>query len=339
MAAEAPSGKLTGAQRAAVLLLSLGEEGATAVLKHMGVREVQTVGSAMAALSNVSREQVNTVLESFTKSVEQQVPITTGTEDYLRRILSNALGEQKASGLIDRILLGRGTKGLETLKWLDSRAVAEMIGHEHPQIIAIVLAHLDADQAAEVMGHLSSPIRADVVMRIAALDGVPPTAMTELEEIMEKQFAGNNAKFQSLTVGGLKAAANILNAMKPAHETEVMEGICSADADLSQRIQELMFVFEDLLALEDRNMQTLLRDVPTDRLVVALKGADQALRDKIFSNMSKRAADMLADDLEVKGPVKVSEVEVAQKEILTIARRLADEGKINLGGRGGDDYV
>ncbi|MCE5231813.1 MAG: flagellar motor switch protein FliG [Mizugakiibacter sp.] len=330
--------KLNGAQRAAVLLLTLGEQDAVEVLKHLGARDVQNVGTAMAALKNVSREQADAVLDNFTRTVEQQTSIGVGTEEYIRKILVNALGEDKASSLIDRILLGRSTKGLESLKWMESRAVAEMIGQEHPQIVAIVLAHLDADQAAEVLNFLPQRVRADVVMRIATLDGIQPHALHELDEIMEKQFSGNTTKFKSSTVGGHKAAANILNAMETARENELMEVINKVDANLGQRIQELMFVFDDLAALDDRSMQTLLRDISTERLVIALKGSEPGVREKIFANMSKRAADMLRDDLEVKGPVKLSEVDAAQKEILAVARRLADAGQISLGG-GGEDYV
>lgn len=330
--------KLSGAQRAAVLLLTLGEQDAAEVLKHLGARDVQNVGTAMAALKKVSREEADAVLDNFTRTIEQQTSIGVGTEEYIRKILVNALGEDKASSLIDRILLGRSTKGLESLKWMESRAVAEMIGQEHPQIIAIVLAHLDPDQAAEVLGFLPQRVRADVVMRIATLDGIQPHALHELDEIMEKQFSGNTTKFKSSTVGGHKAAANILNAMETARETELMEAINKVDANLGQRIQELMFVFDDLAGLDDRSMQTLLREISTDRLVIALKGSEPNVREKIFANMSKRAADMLRDDLEVKGPVKLSEVDAAQKEILAAARRLADAGQISLGA-GGEDYV
>lgn len=330
--------KLSGAQRAAVLLLTLGEQDAAEVLKHLGARDVQNVGTAMAALKKVSREEADAVLDSFTRTIEQQTSIGVGTEEYIRKILVNALGEDKASSLIDRILLGRSTKGLESLKWMESRAVAEMIGQEHPQIIAIVLAHLDPDQAAEVLGFLPQRVRADVVMRIATLDGIQPHALHELDEIMEKQFSGNTTKFKSSTVGGHKAAANILNAMETARETELVEAITKVDANLAQRIQDLMFVFDDLAGLDDRSMQTLLREISTERLVIALKGSEPNVREKIFANMSKRAADMLRDDLEVKGPVKLSEVDAAQKEILAAARRLADAGQISLGA-GGEDYV
>lgn len=327
-----------GARNAAILLLTLGEQDAAEVLKHLSARDVQAVGSAMAGLTSVTRDQVEQVLHRLNEDVGRQTAFGVGTEDYIRKILTNALGESKAGGLIDRILLGRSSKGLESLKWMESRAIAELINQEHPQIIALVLAHLEPDQAAEVLGYLPPRVRSDAVMRIATLDGVQPHALNELDEIMERQFSGNSTKLKSANVGGLKAAADILNAMETSREAELMAAIRSQDASLGGKIEELMFVFDDLAGLDDRSMQTLLREVPSPRLTVALKGAEPAMREKIFANMSKRAADMLRDDLEVAGPVRVSEVDAAQKEVLVIARRLADAGQLTLAG-GGDDFV
>lgn len=330
--------EITGAQRAAILLLTLGEQDAAEVLKHLNARDVQAVGQAMAGLSNVSREQVEQVLGRLTEDMGRHTSLGVGTEEYIRKILVNALGESKAGGLIDRILLGRSSKGLESLKWMESRAIAEMVGQEHPQIIALVLAHLEPDQAAEVIGYLPPRVRSDSVMRIATLDGVQPHALNELDEIMERQFSGNTNKLKSATVGGLKAAADILNAMESSREAELMSAIRGHDSALSGRIEELMFVFEDLAELDDRSMQMLLREVPSARLVTALKGAEPAVRERIFANMSKRASDMLRDDLEVSGPVRLSDVDAAQKEVLQIARRLADAGQISLTS-GGDEFV
>jgi flagellar motor switch protein FliG len=330
--------KISGAQRAAILLLTLGEEDAAEVLKHLSARDVQAVGSAMAALSGVSREQVEVVLDKLDADMGQQTSLGVGTEEYIRKILVNALGENKAGGLIDRILLGRSSKGLESLKWMESRAIAEMINQEHPQIIALVLAHLEPDQAAEVLGYLPERVRSDAVMRIATLDGVQPHALNELDEIMERQFSGTTKKLKSANVGGLKAAADILNAMDASRETELMGAIRTHDEALSGRIEDLMFVFEDLAEMDDRGMQTLLREVPSGTLITALKGAEPAIREKIFANMSKRAADMMRDDLEVKGPVRLSDVDAAQKEVLAIARKLSDAGQLSLSS-GGDEYV
>jgi flagellar motor switch protein FliG len=240
---------------------------------------------------------------------------------------------------MDRISLGGQRKGLDALKWMDPRAVMDLIRNEHPQIIAIVLSYLDSDQAAETLTHFPAPVRADLVTRIATLDGVQPTALAELDEMMEKQFAAAGGTSKSSGLGGLKAAAEIVNLLDSSMGTSIMADISKSDERLSTNIQDLMFVFDDLLSVDDRGMQELLRQVPADRLLIALKGVDEEFKNKVFKNMSQRAAEMLKSDLEAKGPVKLSEVEAAQKEILIAARKLADEGTINLGGKGGEEYV
>jgi flagellar motor switch protein FliG len=331
------SGSRSGVERAAILLLTLGEQEAAQVLKHMGAREVQKVGAAMTQLLNVSKEEVSDVLSSFASVVETQTSVGVGVDEFLRKVLVDALGSDKAASVIDRINLGPSSKGLEALKWMDPRAVAELIRHEHPQIIAIVLAYLDSDQAAEILTVMPAGLRADVVMRIATLDGVQPSALSELDDIMEKQFAGKStAKTSSL--GGAKAAADIVNLLDPGTEGPLMDQINRADEALGSKIQDLVFVFDNLIEIDDRGMQELLRNVQSDRLLIALKGADDELKAKIFKNMSQRAAEMLKDDLEAKGPVKLSEVETAQKEILLAARKLAEAGTISLGGKG-EAYV
>ncbi len=322
---------MTGAQRAAVLLLSVGEEDAAAVLKFLDARDVQVLGTAMASLQNVSRDDANRVLAHFAEELEQQTPLGLGTDEYVRKVLIGALGETKAGSLIDRILTGRNSKGLESLRWMESRSIAEMVGQEHPQIIALILAYLEPDHAAKVLGYLPDRVAGDALMRIATLDGVQPHALRELDEIMERQFSGNTDKLKSTSMGGLKAAANILNNMESSREAELMGAIRTADADLGEHIEELMFTFEDLVRIDDRNLQILLREIPSARLVIALKGTDQALREKFFGNMSQHAADMLRDDLEVAGPVRLSDVDAAQKEVLALARKLADAGTIVLG--------
>jgi len=321
-----------------VFLMSLGDDMAADILKLMGPKEVQKIGGVMAGLENVSKQEVTSVLEEFAQVVEDQTALGIDAEQRVRKMLTRALGEDKAGGLIDRILLGRSSKGLEALKWMDPRAVAEIIRLEHPQIIAIVLAYLDSDHAAEVLAMLPERLRPDILMRIASLDGIPPQAIQELDQIMEKQFSGN-ANVKSSSVGGLKCAANILNFMESAIESEVMESIQDADAELGDKIQDLMFVFDNLGDLDDRSIQALLREISSESLILALKGAEEVLKEKIFNNMSKRAAEMLRDDLEAKGPVRLSEVEAAQKEILAIARRLADAGEITLGGSAQEQYV
>ena len=329
---------ITGSERAAILLMSLGEEAAASVLKLMGPKEVQKIGSIMATLSNVSKHQVGDVLNNFMEAVDEQTAMGIGNEEYIKKMLIEALGEDKASGMIDRVLMGRSSKGLEALKWMDPRAVAEIIRLEHPQIISIVLAYLDADHASEVLSMMPEKNRPDILMRIASLDGIQPQALKELDEIMEKQFSGSS-NLKSSSVGGVKAAANILNFLDTSSESAIMDSIRETDGDLGDRIQDLMFVFDNLADVDNQGIQALLREVSSESLVLALKGADDLVKEKIFSNMSKRAAEMLRDDLESRGPVKLSDVEGAQKEILAVARRLADSGDIALGGKGAEQYI
>ncbi len=328
----------SGTERAAILLLTLGEQEAAEVLKHMGAKEVQRVGAAMAQLANVSREEVTGILEEFSSGVNSQTSVGVGVDEFLRKVLVSALGADKAASVIDRIHIGRSSKGLEALKWMDARDVAELIRLEHPQIIAIVLAYLDADHAAEVLQLLPGAVRADVVMRIASLDGVQPSALSELDDVMDKQFAGKGVGKTSV-LGGAKAAANIVNCLDTANESTIMEQIGATDQALASRIQDLVFVFADLVSVEDRGMQELLRQVPSDKLLLAMKGADEELKAKIYKNMSQRAAEMLKDDLEARGPVRLSEVEAAQKEILVEVRKLVEAGTVVLSGKGGEQYV
>jgi flagellar motor switch protein FliG len=324
--------------KAAILLMSLGESQSAEILKHMNPKEVQRLGVAMANLKNVSKNQVEEVVSEFSNAVSEQTGFGVGNDEYIRSVLVGALGEDKASTVIDRILLGRNSKGLEALKWMDPKQVAEIIRLEHPQIISIVLSYLEPDHAAEVLGNLPPRVQPDIIMRIANLDGVQPRALQELDDILEKQFSGNTGAKTS-SVGGIKNAANILNFMETSTEASIMDQVTESDEDLAQNIQDLMFVFDNLVDVDDRGIQTLLREISTDSLILALKGADDGIKEKIFKNMSKRAAEMLRDDLEAKGPVRISEVETAQKEILGIARRLAEAGDISLGGGGGDEFV
>jgi len=333
--------KRNGAERAAILLMTLGESEAAQVLKHMGAKDVQKIGAAMAQMKNISRDEVSGVISGFTTELEGQTSLGIGADEYIRKVLVNALGEDKAGNLIDRILLGRNTKGLESLKWMDARSVAEVVRLEHPQIIAIVLAYLDADQSAEVLAQLPENVRADVVMRIASMDGIQPAALSELDDVLEKKFSGNTNTGKTSALGGPKVAANILNFLDGTRQAGIMENVNKHDEQLGEKIQDLMFVFDDLIEVDDRGMQELLRTVPSERLLLAMKGAEPELKEKIFKNMSQRAAETLKEDLEAKGPVKLSDVEGAQKEILTAARKLAEAGTIALGGSGGggEQYV
>ncbi len=328
---------LSSLERAAILLMSLGETDAAQVLKHMGPKEVQKIGLAMSQLQNVSRVEVEEVLGDFLEDVGDQTGLGVGADSYIRRMLSEALGEDKANGLIDRILLGGNTTGLDTLKWMEPRAVADIIRFEHPQIQAIVLSYLDSDQGAEIIRFFDPKVRLDVMLRVAALESVQPQALQELNDILEKQFSGSGGT-QTTSMGGVKVVANIMNNLDSNVEGELMDAIKEIDEALGVEIEDLMFVFDNLADLDDKDLQVLLRDVKPETLTLALKGAEPRVQEKIFKNMSKRAAELLRDDLEAQGPVRISEVESSQKEVLGVARRLADDGTINLAS-GGDEMV
>ncbi len=320
---------LTGVQRAAVVLLSLGEEQAAEVLKHMSAKEVQKLGLAMTSVGGVSREAVADVFDDFVDVLAQPSGLGSGADDYIRNVLTQALGEDRASALIDRILAGRNTSGLDSLKWMEPRAIADLVRNEHPQIIAIVMSHLDADQAAEVLKCLPDRVRADVLLRIATLDGIPPHALNELNDVMARQFAGSQ-NMKSSTVGGIKVAANILNFMDSGQDEVILVSIGEIDGELGTKIRDLMFVFDNLADIDDRAMQSILRDVPNEKLALALRGAESRVREKITTNMSQRAAEILIEDMEARGPVRLAEVEAAQKEILALVRKMADDGTIQL---------
>ncbi len=317
--------------------MTLGETEAAEVLKFMNAKEVQSLGTAMASLANVTKDQASNVLDHFITDVEDQTPFGVGTEDYVRTVLTNAFGAKKADTFIDRILIGHDVQGLDTLKWMSSSDVFDIIDGEHPQIVAIVTAYLEPEQAADVINLLPDEQRADVVMRIARLNDVQQSALAEIENLIASKSAGTGTK-RSERVGGDKVAANIINSLDSGRGEEILDKIKETNEELSTRIQEMMFVFDTLLKVDDRGIQSLLREISNDLLVVALKGCDPAVSDKILGNMSKRAATLLREDMEAKGPTRLSEVEDAQREILEVARRLADSGDINLG-QGGEEYV
>lgn len=320
---------IPGEERAAILLLSLNEGDAAGIIRHLEPKQVQRVGSAMARAKDLSQEKVSAVHRAFLEDIQKYTNIGMGSEDFMRNALVAALGEDKANNLVDQILLGTGSKGLDSLKWMDPRQVASIIVNEHPQIQTIVLSYLDPDQSAEILAQFPERDRLDLMMRIANLEEVQPSALAELNEIMEKQFAGQ-AGAQAAKIGGLKAAANIMNYLDNHIEGILMDQLRDQDEDLATQIQDLMFVFENLEEVDDQSIQRLLREIPQEVLQKALKGADDPLRDKIYKNMSKRASELMKDDLEAMPPIKVSEVEAAQKEILAVARRMAENGEIML---------
>jgi flagellar motor switch protein FliG len=328
---------MSGTERAALLLMTLGENEASEVLKFMGANEVQELGMAMATLKNVSRDDADRVLEIFIMDVENQTALGVDTEKYVRTLLGNAFGASKANAFIERIVNGDDAKGLDALKWMSSREVADIVQDEHPQIVAIVLAYLDSAQAAEVVEKLPDEVRSDVIMRVARLTDIQQTALAEIENLIASK-SESSSRGGTRKVGGDKVAAGIVNALNAERSEQVLEEIKQRNAELSERIQDMMFVFDTLLQVDDRGIQALLREISNDVLVVALKGCDPAIADKILGNMSKRAATLLREDMEAGGPTKLSDVEAAQKEILDVARRLADSGDIDLG-QGGEEYV
>jgi len=333
-----PGGADEGLEKSAMLLLSLGPDAAAEVLKHLGPREVQKLGHAMAGIKSVPREKVEQLIDAFEAHIAKGSPLSAD-ENMIRTMLTKALGDDKAANLIGRILQGGDTAGIESLKWMDAATVADLIKNEHPQIIATILVHLEYNHAGEVLKLFSERLRNDVLLRIATLDGVQPVAIRELNEALTRLLAGSASNVKKAAMGGIRHAAEILNFVGQAVETAIVDNVREYDPDLAQKILDEMFVFENLLDVDDRSVQLLLREIQSDSLIVALKGASPELREKIFKNMSQRAAEMLREDLESKGPVRLSEVEAEQKEILKIAHRLADEGQIQLGGKGGDDVM
>jgi flagellar motor switch protein FliG len=327
---------LTKTQKTAIIMMVLGEEEAANVIGHLPPREVQHLGAAMVSVANVSQGAVDMVLDEFVGTMKEQTNLSMGTSDYVQRVFNKALGEDKASSVLNRIIPTRASNGLDILNWMDARSIAEMIRGEHPQIISIIVSFLEHEVAADVLHYLPEDLRADIIMRVAQLETIQPEALEELETIMQKQFTSNSA-VKSSNVGGVNQAAKIMNFTKSDMETQIMGNLMERDEDLTGRIQDNMFVFDNLSGVDARSIQVLIRNIETDLLMVALKGADDLVKDTFLDNMSKRAGILFLDDMEAKGPMRISEVEEAQKDILRTARRLSDAGEMMLGG--GADFV
>lgn len=327
-----------GLQEAAIFLMSLGEEEAAEVFKHFSPKEVQRLGETIARMRTVSREKVDDVIQKFTFEAASQSLLVSDTDNYVRSVLKRALGDDKASLLIDRILQGGDVSGIESLKWMDPISVAELLRNEHPQILAAILVHLDQDHAANILKHFTERARNEVMLRIATLEGIQPMALKDLNEALYDVLAGGD-KIRKSSLGGVKTAAEIINMLGASLESSVVDSIRETDPDLAQKIMDKMFVFEDLLKVDNKGIQAVLKEVSSDALVIALKGASSELKEKILSNMSSRAAEALKEDMESRGPVRLSEVENQQKDILKVVRRLADEGQIVLGGGGEDALI
>lgn len=327
-----------GLNDAAILLMSLGEEEAAEVFKHLSPKEVQKLGETIARMRTVSKEKVDDVINRFTEDAAAQSLLVSDTGNYVRSVLKRALGDDKAALLIDRILQGGDVSGIESLKWMDPLSVAELLRNEHPQIVAAILVHLDPEQSSAILMQLSDRQRSEVMLRVATLEGIQPTALKDLNEVLYKVLAGGD-KVRKSSLGGVKAAADIINLLASGVDAAVLETIRGYDVDLAQKIVDKMFVFDDIAKLDNRAVQTILREVASETLVVALKGAQQEVRDKFLANMSSRAGEALREDLDSRGPMRLSEVEAQQREILKTARRLAEEGQISLAKGAEDAYV
>ena len=328
---QAGSEHLKPIEQAAILLLSVGEANAARIMRHLTPKDLQRVGAQMANMSDVNSADVARVMERVLFEAGAATGLSVGTEAYIRNVMIEALGEERATTVIDHILMSDKTKGLEGLRWMNPKLVANTIRGEHPQIQAVILSYLYPDQAAEVLAQFPDKVRSDLLMRIATMETVNPAALQELNKIVEGELTGSGLQ-QGHFLGGVKFAADIMNNFESAAEQQLMDHIKEADESLGNRIQDLMFVFDDLKNVDDQGIQALLREVSSDGLVLALKAADDELKQKVFGNMSKRAGELLRDDLEARGPVRVSDVEKAQREILAVARRMADAGEIRLGG-------
>ena len=333
-----PFEALTGTQKSAILMMLLGEEEASEIIRNLSPKEVQHLGSAMYSVQGLDQDTVNKVLDEFLEIIKQQTSLGLGSDSYIRNVLTKALGTDKAQSVLGRITPTSSNRPIEILDWMDARAIAEMVLDEHPQIISLIISYLEPSVGADVMNMLPVDLQADVIRRVATLETVQPDALRELEMVMQQKFAANTS-LRASQVGGVKAAAALMNFTQQDTEQRIMKVLGKDDKDLMQAIQENMFLFENLIESDDRSLQTLLRSVETEDIVVAMKGADEALRDKLFACMSSRAAANIMDEMEALGPVRLTEVQDAQKAIINVARRLSDEGAMVLAGRGGDDFV
>ena len=330
--------ELTGTQKSAILMMLVGEDEATEILKNLSPREVQHLGTAMYSVQGLDQDTVNQVLDEFLAIIKEQTSLGLGAGNYIRNVMTRALGDERAESVLSRITPTNTERPIEILDWMDARSIAELIADEHPQIVALVISYLDAGLGADVLGLLPEEAQAEVIRRIATLKTVGPDALRELEDVMQRKFKANTS-LRATQVGGIDAAARIMNFTQQAMEGRIMKDIAKGDKGLMLAIQESMFVFDTLIMSDDKSLQTLLRSVDTELLILALKGADEPLQEKLFSCMSKRAAANIMDEMEALGPVRLTEVQSAQKEIINVARRLSDEGSIVLAGRGGDDFV
>lgn len=333
-----PHLSLTGTQKSAILMMLLGEDGAAEILRNLSPKEAQSLGSAMYSVKDIDQETVNHVLNEFLSIVRQQTGLGFGSGNYIKNVFTKALGDDKAESVLTRITPSSSEKPIELLEWMDARSIAELISAEHTQIISLVLSYLEYDLAAEVLSLLPVELQPEIVTRIATLETVQPDALRNLQEVLQKKFK-ENSSVKATKIGGVEAAAKIMNFSDTEIEKKILETLKENDGDLLLAIQDRMFIFDNLILSDERALQTLLREIEEEVLALALKGSDEVLRDKLLSCMSKRAASNIKDEIEVMGPVRLSEVQEAQKTIVSVARKLSDEGKIVLAGSGGEEMV
>jgi flagellar motor switch protein FliG len=319
-------------------MMLLGEDEASEILKNLTPKEVQHLGGAMYSVEGLDQDTVNKVLDEFLAIIKEQTSLGLGAGDYIQNVLNKALGNDRAQSILGRITPTESSNAIEILEWMDSRAISELISDEHPQIIALIISYLDPAQASDVLVMLDEKLQPEIIKRIATIQTVQPDALKNLELVMQKKFAANTS-VRASHVGGVKAAASIMNFMKGEDEQKIFKEVAKFSKNLMTDIQEAMFVFDNLIKSDDKSMQVIIRSVETEDLVLAMKGADEELQEKMFSCMSQRAAANVQDEMDALGPVRLSEVQEAQKRIINTARRLSDEGSIVLAGRGGDDYV
>ena len=329
---------LNGTQECAILMLLIGEEEAANILTNLGPDEVKSLGTAMYQVQDIDQDTVNMVLDEFLQIIKANTALGFGATNYIATVMSKALGNQKAQSVLSKITPQAAQKPIDILQWMDAKSIAELINDEHPQIIAVILSYLESAVASDVLSQLDQKVQPDIIYRLSTLENIQPEALKELELVMERKF-NSNASLRASQAGGIRAAANLMNYLKSNVEASVMKELTKKDKDVAKEIQENMFDFENLGGIDDKSMQFLIRSLDNELIVVALKGADDSLSDKFFASMSQRAAANIKDEMEALGPMRLTDVQEAQKQVIAVARQLADEGQIVLSGRGGDEYL
>lgn len=326
---------LSGIEKAAVFIMNLERNDAASILKHLDFKQIQKLGLAMSSIKNIDKEVMDSVIKDFVNTFEEQTIVSINNHEYIKDVITDALGEEKAGRVLDKIASGGNLSGLNTLKWLESKNIADLIKFEHPQIQTVVLSYIGGQKASKVLEYFDEEVRIDLMMRVANLKSINPQALEELNQILENR----KENYVEKKVEGLETAAGIINHLEPPIEAKIMNGIKNYNSQLGEKIEDKMFVFEDFNRIENLSMQRLLRQISSKQLLLALKGASSKTKDKVYSNMSKRAALLLKDDLEAMPPVRIKEVENAQKQIIKIAKQLAANGEISLDNKNAREMI